>query len=267
MRKNHEIHRQKVSAVRAAIDNMPPVAATLEHMRHNLKKERLLEDRYVEIDRENKVLLSKMSEIMKQPSAFADVPYSEKQAAKQASKGPVTLNRNGRKQELSRITMENQRLLKAIQSAQPVYSAKKWEADHKKSEAHLRNCSSYPVITRLPRMKSAPSLLRQIPPDLSMEDLPGSGGPSSPTEDPKLLLKEGKTIDQVYYLIEMATDGRVLNVSAYNGETQMSLELVVNEKKHRRLYRECDGDYSRMAERLRVENNRLMLDSPGLDEA
>lgn len=269
MRRNHDLHRSAVEGIKPAIDRAPPVAHQLEHLRHNLKKERLLEDRYMEIDRENKVLLGKMSEIMRQPSVFADAPRSEKLSAKGSSKGHVTLNRNARKQEMTRITLENQRLLKAIQTAQPVYSAKKWEADHKKSEVLLRNCSSFPVITRLPRARSEASVLRQIPP--YTEDVAGGGGPSSPTngslQDSKFVLKEGKTIGQVYYLIEMATDGRVLNISAFNGETQTSLELVVSEKKHRRLYRECDGDYSKFAERLRVENDRLMLDSPEADGA
>ncbi|CAK0861001.1 unnamed protein product [Prorocentrum cordatum] len=267
MRRNHDLHRAAVEGIKPAIDRAPPVAHQLEHLRHNLKKERLLEDRYMEIDRENKVLLGKMSEIMRQPSVFANAPRSEKLSAKSSS-GPVTLNRNGRKQELTRITLENQRLLKAIQKAQPVYSAKKWESDHQKSEALLRNCSSYPVITRLPRVRSEASVLRQIPP--CAEDGAGGAGPSSPSgsgQDPKFVLKEGKTIGQVYYLIEMATDGRVLNVSAFNGETQSSLELVVSEKKHRRLYRETDGDYSKIAERLRIENDRLMLDSPEADGA
>lgn len=271
MRQNHELHRAAVEGIRPAIDRAPPVAHQLEHLRHNLKKERLLEDRYVEIDRENKVLLGKMAEIMRKPSVFADAPRSDKLSAKgpSSSKGPVTLNRNGRKQELTRITLENQRLLKAIQTAQPVYSSKKWEADHKKSESLLRNCSSYPVITRLPRARSEASVLRQIPP--YTEDYTVGSGPASPSnggvEDSKFVLKEGKTIGQVYYLIEMATDGRVLNISAFNGETQTSLELVVSEKKHRRLYRECDSDYSKVAERLRIENNRMMLDSPEADGA
>lgn len=261
-RKNHDLHRSKVSNSRSVVDVSAPAITNMEHLRNNLKKERLLEDRYVEIDRENKVLLNKISEVMRQPSIFSEAP-SEK-----SSKVPACLsNRSGRKAELSRITMENARLLKAIRQTQPVYSAKKWEDNFKKSEVLLRNCSSYPVITRLPRVRSEPSVLRQIPPELAEDtaDPRGSLAHDDDAQDQKVMLKEGKTIGKVYYLIEMATDGRVLNVSAYNGETQTSLELVVNEKKHRRLYRECDGDYSRISERLRIEGNRLILDSPGTD--
>ncbi|CAL1166795.1 unnamed protein product [Cladocopium goreaui] len=62
--------------------------------------------------------------------------------------------------------------------------------------------------------------------------------------------------------LEMSTDGRTLNVSAYDGESKTSLELVIKEKVHRQLYRECNGDYAQIAAMLRVDGSRLILDSP-----
>merc|ERR1719195_2438130 len=76
----------------------------------NWKKEQMLEERYTEIDRENRILLKKMSNIAKQtPPNSARVP------------GPHSLNRDARKRELLRITSDNQAILKRIQQAQPVY--------------------------------------------------------------------------------------------------------------------------------------------------
>merc|ERR1740123_622605 len=64
----------------------------------NLKKEQMLEERYTEIDRENRILLKKMSDIAKQtPPNSARVPG-----------GPHSLNRDARKRELLRITSDNQ---------------------------------------------------------------------------------------------------------------------------------------------------------------
>merc|ERR1719262_1986404 len=82
-------------------------------------------------------------------------------------------------------------------------------------------------------------------------------------EDDELryVLKEGKRIGDGYFLVEMATDGRTLTISAYDGDTQRTLELLVNEKNHRKLYREANGDYSSIASRLRVEGDRLLLDA------
>lgn len=64
----------------------------------------------------------------------------------------------------------------------------------------------------------------------------------------------------------MATDGRTLTISAYDGDTQKTLELLVNERNHRKLYRECNGDYGLLANRLQVERDRLILiDAKGMD--
>merc|ERR1719188_2208561 len=128
----------------------------MDHFRNNLKKERLLEDRYMEIDRENSILLKKMSEHMNKPNPYANLGKETK---------PASLNRDKRKQELLDITKENHRMLKSIQSVQPVYSVQRWEDHYRKSEVHLRNCSAYPVVTRMARNASAPSVLVQLAPE------------------------------------------------------------------------------------------------------
>lgn len=196
---------------------------------------------------------------MRKPNQYTKEPPDNK---------PTSLNRTGRKKELQDITKENKRMLKAIQEVKPVYSVKSWDEDHKKSAVHLRNCSAYPVITRLPRERSTPSILMQLDSDAdasgspSRQASPQRGGQD--TDDQKFVLKEGKRIAGTYYLLEFATDGRVLNISAYDGETQTSLELVVKEKIHRQMYRETNGDYSAIAARLKVDNNRLILDTSNL---
>lgn len=237
----------------------------MDHFRTNLKKERLLEERYMEIDRENRVLLRKMSEAMRKPNRYAQDG---------AENRPVSLNRQGRKQELLRITKDNQRMLQAIQAVQPVYNHRRWEENFRKSEAHLRNCCAFPVITRLPRGRSS-SMLVQM--GSGHDELggrsPGAvsgsgaeyGTEATGEEDRKFVFKEGKRIGQTYYLLEMSTDGRALTVSAYNGETQTSMELIVKEKVHRQLYRECSGDYALIADRLRVDGDRLVLEASSAD--
>eukprot|EP00930_Biecheleria_cincta_P071867 TRINITY_DN59320_c0_g1_i1.p1 TRINITY_DN59320_c0_g1~~TRINITY_DN59320_c0_g1_i1.p1 ORF type:complete len:284 (+),score=39.00 TRINITY_DN59320_c0_g1_i1:67-918(+) len=258
LQKNHEAHRARVNSVKPATDMTAPSTVKMDHFRTNLKKERLLEERYMEIDRENRVLLRKMSEGMRKPNPYTTQPKENR---------PTSLNRTGRKAELIRITKDNQRLLKSIQSVQPVYNHKKWEEHYEKSAYHLKNCCAYPVITRMSRNESAPSIMMHMQPD----DFQSTGGmsPASQTagsqggdDDRKFVLKEGLRIGETYYLLEMATDGRTLNVSAYDGNTKTSLELIVKEKVHRALYRECNGDYAQIASKLRVDGNRLVIDSP-----
>jgi len=252
--REHDAHRARIQTVKPATDMTLPMTCGMDHIRNNLKKEQILEGRYMEIDRENRILLRKMSDMMKKPNPFT---------ANKAHGHCSGSNKDARKHALMAVTKENQRLLKSIQEVQPVYNHKKWEEHYHNSGVLLRNCATYPVITRLPRVKSSPSILMRMETaggDGSAAALGQSGGGD---DDVKYVLKEGKRIGETYFLVEMSTDGRTLNISAYDGDTQTSLELVVAEKNHRQLYREAQGDYAQIANRLRVEDNRLKLKGAG----
>jgi len=54
-----------------------------------------------------------------------------------------SMNRTGRKVELQRITAENQKILRRLQTVQPVYSHWKWEEDRIKSEKYLETISEF----------------------------------------------------------------------------------------------------------------------------
>ena len=70
-----------------------------------------MEERYAEIERDNRLLLEKMSYIMRHSSLDND---NQMQYAH-------SLNREQRKRELQRITRENQNILGRIQAAEPTY--------------------------------------------------------------------------------------------------------------------------------------------------
>ncbi|CAD7933861.1 unnamed protein product [Amoebophrya sp. A120] len=245
------LHKEKLRTMQPHIDTSEPFCLRLDHIRNNLKREQLLEERYGEIDRENRILLQKMSDIMRNSTFAAQKPGVG------ATRQHVSMNRDARKKELLRITQENQLILKRIQRAQPMYNHIKWEESYKQNQTYLRNCCEYPLV------------LRKSMGGVGMETLqqPASVGEGTgklekygeKSADLKYVLKEGKKIGESYYLVEMATDGRTLTISAYDGDTQKTLELLVNEKNHRRLYRECNGDYSLLANRLHVERDRLIL--------
>jgi E3 ubiquitin-protein ligase TRIP12 len=247
-RAEHEQHRRRIKQVKPSTDMTEPGSYSLESVRNNLKKERLLEDRYMEIDRENQVLLNKMQDLMKKPSLYS---------AGSNSSLPATLNQQGRKKELMAITQENKRMLKAIQGVEPVYDRTKWEKSYAHSDYLLRNCCHYPVVTRMSRNQSAPSRLVPLHPEDRLQQgvVPAEMDPGGP-----VVFKDGKRMGDAYYLIEMSTDGKTLTVSAYDGDSQKSLELVIKEKRHRQIHRECNGDYSQLAPRLRVDGDRLILD-------
>ncbi|OLP89971.1 hypothetical protein AK812_SmicGene28515 [Symbiodinium microadriaticum] len=72
---------------------------------------------------------------------------------------------------------------------------------------------------------------------------------------------EGMKLSDNYYLVDMSTDGRNLFVSAYDNTTSNTLELVIKERLHRQLYRETNGDYRQIADRLKVSGDgKLLLD-------
>jgi len=265
MKRQDARHKRALREMKPGIDTRQPSTCSLLHLRNNLKREQLLEDRYMEIDRENRILLQKMSDVMRKP-AFE---YRSK------VKGPVSMTKDARKHELIRITQENQAILRRIQTTQPVYNHQQWEEAYRRNELYLRNACEYPMVLR---QQSAPTLgsraARTMPigsggPDkldqLLAEEAQKSGSGALAAEGETLdeelqyVLKEGKKIGGAYYLVEMATDGRTLTISAYDGDTQQTLELLINEKNHRKLHRECEGDYSKMAERLAVEGDRLLL--------
>lgn len=269
--RRQELHRARVKNMKPLVDTTEPTVAHFDHVRINLKKEQLLEERYTEIDRENRILLSKMSTIVKTAEGTPEKP--------RRPPGPVSLNQDSRKKELLRITRENGAILKRIQQAQPVYNHVIWEDDSRKNKTYLQNCAEYPLVLRSARGKrggAATSELLPLDGNESPMRAPASNSQTPrrqelpfeapPGPEQKNVLKESTRIGEVYYLVEMSTDGFSLNISAYDGEAGRTLELVLKEKAHRRAYRECNGDYSAMAKLLRVDGNRLFFEESALSQ-
>jgi hypothetical protein len=71
-----------------------------------LKRQQLDEERYSSIERANYLLLERMSHIMTHPQTVD---------MKQSLPPPKSLNKDGRKKELMRITEENHNILRRIQ--------------------------------------------------------------------------------------------------------------------------------------------------------
>merc|ERR1712007_354769 len=125
--------------------------------------------------------------------------------------------------------------------AQPVYNHVQWEDAYRRSATYLKNTSKSEKLD---------------------QSASGVHNPAEDGEDElRYVLKEGKKIGQTYFLVEMATDGRTLAISAYDGDSRRTLELLVNEKNHRRLYRDANGDYNLIADKLRVDGEQLIIDA------
>jgi hypothetical protein len=127
-----KMHLKRLSSVKSSIDNKAPQKAP--HLKKNLKKKQQMEDRFAVIERENQLLLEKMSYIMN-TSSLDNKNTSLKFAR--------SMNKQVRKANLEKITRENQAILERIQAKEPVYNHVKWEQDREQTVKYLRNISEY----------------------------------------------------------------------------------------------------------------------------
>lgn len=129
--RSYRIHRQKLQKIKPSIDNKAP--PMYPHLYQKLKKAQMEEERCSEIERDNRTLVRRMTEIMQRSG------IDTKNSVQYRS-----LNKDMRRRELVRITQENQALLKRIQSRQPTYNHLLWEQDREKSEALCERICRYP---------------------------------------------------------------------------------------------------------------------------
>ncbi|GFH51493.1 hypothetical protein CTEN210_07969 [Chaetoceros tenuissimus] len=128
-----ERHRQKLRDMKCSIDNKPPRSAT--HLKTKAKKNALMEDRIDQIETENRILLQKMTHIMRRKGAIDNVNQSQKYGH--------SLSKERRKRELQKITNQNLQILKRIQQAKPTYNHKKWEEEAKANDRILANICEF----------------------------------------------------------------------------------------------------------------------------
>mmetsp|Transcript_50243 Transcript_50243/g.145995 ORF Transcript_50243/g.145995 Transcript_50243/m.145995 type:complete len:291 (-) Transcript_50243:12-884(-) len=253
--RHHEIHKQRVKAVKPVVDTSEPHVVHMDHIRMNLKREQIMEDRYAEIDRDNRLLLHRMSEMMKQ-NTHTPKPRP----------GPKSMTRDARKQELQRITRDNKFILERIQQVQPMYSRVEAENDYQRSFTHLKNACEYPLVLRRGPSRPGSSLTNvgsgPMSTNLSRASL-GAGEAGANEDELRYVFRQGKRLGQKQYLIEMATDGRTLAVTAHDPDRNKCFELVVNEKNHRKLFRQANGDYSQIAQKLSIKGDKLDIDLTG----
>lgn len=127
-----QLHEKKLREIKCSVDQERP--ATFGVLRNNKKRQQLKEDRIIEIERENRILLDKLTNIMKDKN-----PSSTQRDFRVRS-----LNKDFRKRQLMQISIENQYILKRIQEQKSSYDRHSWVESHKQSEGYLKNISQYP---------------------------------------------------------------------------------------------------------------------------
>jgi len=128
----YDTHRRKVQSAKAVIDNKPP--QTYMHLHLKLKKLQVEEERIATIERDNRILMEKMSYIMRTRGRVDNRNDHEFKS----------LNKTKRQRELLRVTHENQAILKRITSKEPHYNHLQWEDEWHINETYMDNISTYP---------------------------------------------------------------------------------------------------------------------------
>uniref|UniRef100_A0A7S3RQU3 Uncharacterized protein n=2 Tax=Emiliania huxleyi TaxID=2903 RepID=A0A7S3RQU3_EMIHU len=129
----HRKHVERLRTMKHTIDLTPvkPVKMSAG------KKLQNMAERNATIERDNKLLLSKMYQIMN-----ADNPYlKEKPRA-----GQVSLNTRKRREEHERIARENQAIMQRILGRRSNFDVSKLEREWKQTQSHLRRVCQEPWV-------------------------------------------------------------------------------------------------------------------------
>jgi len=128
----YDEHRSRVRSAKAMVDTKAP--QTYVHMHLKLKKLQLEEERMSTIERDNRLLLEKMSQIIRTKGRVDNRNYYQYKS----------LNHEKRQRELLRVTKENQKILGRITVREPEYSQRRLERDWRKQEQLMDNIARYP---------------------------------------------------------------------------------------------------------------------------
>lgn len=140
-----EKHKRRLNKTKSHIDSKPPTVYS--HLVMRSKKEQQLEEKYNRIEYENKLLLKKMTAIMKKKPKVREPSFRVR-----------SLNAVIKKNETKRILEENQAILKRIISRKPNYNRKQW-AKHAATHSGYKNNIREKPVEKLARriQQSAPA--------------------------------------------------------------------------------------------------------------
>lgn len=273
--KERRIHMQKLRNVKPTIDLKKP--KNFKHLKSRAKKEQMLEDRYTEIERENRILLEKMTSIMQKPNRTS-TSFSTDRFGSTTVQPKKSLNKAARKQELLKITLENQAILRRLQDKSSNYNVAKWEHEHRARLELLKNMSEYPYDM----MKQGKKRRFNVSEAGGTAYRPRSLGPrqtwrsknntakTAPIvkqaealdENRIVHYKKGKQLGNGYYIVEISSNSNNLFIAAYDVESTESFLITLPEKRANELMVEFENNYELMASSLQVMNKRLYLLNP-----
>ena len=124
-------HMQNVRNIKSRVDFRPP--SQYSHLKYKAKSLIQQEERFLEIDRENQMLLKKIKNLSVNSGG-----------KKKISVVGRSLNHGSRKRKLLEIAIENQAMVQRINSKKSVYNSQNFKFQRKNIEKMLGNICEYP---------------------------------------------------------------------------------------------------------------------------
>jgi hypothetical protein len=132
---------------------------------NNGKKNMLIEDKFTEIERENRILLEKITTTMNKRA----------QSVSERDRNNKSLHGSFRRKQLENIEIENARLLKRLQEKKSDYKAEKMDEEWKKQKAVIKNIANYPLVIK-DRASARRERKRGFSKALNLEPMSSLGG-------------------------------------------------------------------------------------------
>lgn len=222
-------YQERLRTVRPAVDLKAPFSLL---GRPRLKRGQ--EERYSEIERENRHLLQRMASILHSPRD------------RTLSLQHRSLNRGLRRRELVKITQENHALLRRIREKQSQYSLQKWEKEHASTHGIMKNICEYPLA--VPGRRNLPSASK----------LP----PLSSDHQRKLVLKRSVSLGDKSFQLEVRERRGAVSITAFDIERPESYSLQLTRAEATELVGK-EKDYKRLVALLHFQQGALMLVEKG----
>ncbi|KAG7467089.1 hypothetical protein MATL_G00149610 [Megalops atlanticus] len=143
----YDMHKKKVKSAKPTISTTPP--QTYGHLQLKMKKLKLEEERIAIIQRDNDMLLEKISFIMRTTGRIDNRNLYENRS----------LSSEKRQRELLRVTKENQIILERLSRCGPRYSVQQWQEDWLRTERYMESIARYPRSAAL--KKAQPKSMKQ----------------------------------------------------------------------------------------------------------
>jgi len=224
---------------------------------------------FTEVERENRILLEKMTKIMRKKDKGT---IEVKAPSKYNNPKTTSLNEVTRKRELVKITLENQGILRRIQDQHSIYNVTKWEKDFQNNEKYLKNLSVYPVPQSLntsnfqvSARRSSAGAQDELSKTAAMYRKNESVDPRKSvnehlydkSEAKKLILyKKGVRIGMSFYIVEISVDKNYFQIILDDVENPDTKIIAMRIEEGRQLIAENNNNYEKIISKIYFEKGK-----------